>query len=79
MKFEKLQEMIDLVGVVQAELEKDCVSLIPSTSLEIETTRDNALVRVRYMRPEIVAALVTAGFSVKICGTGATVSFRNKE
>lgn len=79
MKIEKLKEMIDVIDAVQKELTKDLSRFIPSTSLEIDINADNALVKARHMRPEVVSALASLGFSVRIEECGASIGFKSED
>lgn len=78
MKIEKLKEMIDVIDAVQKEPTKDTSRFISSTSLEVDFSVNNALVKTRYMRPEVVSALVSQGFSVKVEERGASISFKGE-
>lgn len=79
MKIEKLKEMIDLIDAVQADLSKDLSRFIPPTSLEVDISADNALVKARHMRPEVVSALASSGFSVRIEECGASIGFKSED
>lgn len=79
MKIEKLKEMIDLIDVVQNKFVNGRTRFTPSTELEIDVRCDKARIKCRYMYPDVVSALVGAGFSVRVEEDGATIRFDDED
>lgn len=75
MKIGKLKEMIDLIDAVQCQDGK----YASSVDLAIDICPCNAIVSASYMRPEVAAALVNAGFSLQVNAKGASISLKSED
>lgn len=78
MKIEKLKEMIDVIDAVQGQADKSHSQYASSVDLEIDICPSNAIVSASYMRPDVAAALVNAGFSLQVNAKGASINFRSE-
>ncbi len=77
MKIEKLKKMIDVIDAVQYQDGKSLSRYASSVDLVIDICPSNAIVSASYMRPEVAAALVNAGFSLQVNAKGASISFKS--
>lgn len=79
MKIEKLKEMIDVIDAVQCQDGKNHSKYASSVDLVIDTCPSNAIVSASYMRPDVAAALVNAGFSLQVNAKGASISLKSED
>lgn len=79
MKVEKLKEMIDLIDAVQNKFVNGRTRFTASTELEIDLDCKRARVKCRSMHSDVTAALVGAGFSVRVEEDGASIRFIDED
>ena len=79
MKIEKLKKMIDVIDAVQNKFVNGRTRFTASTMLEIDLDCKRAEVKCRYMHPDVVSALVGAGFSVRVEEDGASIRFVDED
>lgn len=78
MKIEKLKEMIDVIDAVQCQDGKNHGKYASSVDLAIDICPSSAIVSASYMRPDVAAALVNAGFSLQANDKGASINFKSE-
>lgn len=79
MKIEKLKKMIDVIDAVQNKFGGGRTRFTSSTVLEIDLGCERARVKCRSMHSDVTAALVGAGFSVRVDEEGASIRFDGED